>query len=60
MRARAWMRTVGFLLRKEFRQVRRDRVMLFQIFAIPLIQLLVLANAATFEIRNTRMHVVVA
>ena len=52
------MRTVGFLLRKEFRQVRRDRVMLFQIFAIPLIQLLVLANAATFEIRNTRMHVV--
>ncbi|MFW6088122.1 MAG: ABC transporter permease [Gemmatimonadota bacterium] len=56
--ARAWMRTVGFLLRKEFRQVRRDRVMLFQIFAIPLIQLLVLANAATFEIRDTRMHVV--
>lgn len=58
MRARAWARTVGFLLRKEFRQVRRDRVMLFQIFAIPLIQLLVLANAATFEIRDTRMHVV--
>ena len=52
------MRTVAFLLRKEFRQVRRDRVMLFQILAIPLIQLLVLANAATFEIRNTRMHVV--
>lgn len=58
MKARAWTRTVAFLLRKEFRQVRRDRVMLFQIFAIPLIQLLVLANAATFEIRNTRMHVV--
>lgn len=58
VRVRAWMRTVGFLLRKEFRQVRRDRVMLFQIFAIPLIQLLVLANAATFEIRDTRVHVV--
>jgi ABC-2 type transport system permease protein len=58
LKARAWTRTVAFLLRKEFRQVRRDRVMLFQIFAIPLIQLLVLANAATFEIRNTRMHVV--
>lgn len=58
MRVRAWMRTVGFLLRKEFRQVRRDRVMLVQIFAIPLVQLLVLANAATFEIRDTRMRVV--
>lgn len=55
---RRWLRTVGFLLRKEFRQVRRDRVMLFQIFAIPLIQLLVLANAATFEIRDSRMFVV--
>jgi len=57
-RARAWMRTVGTLIRKEFRQVSRDRVMLFQIFAIPIIQLLVLANAATFEIRDSRMYVV--
>jgi len=56
--ARRWLRTVGFLLRKEFRQVRRDRVMLIQIFAIPLVQLLVLANAATFEIRDSRMSVV--
>lgn len=56
--ARGWMRTVGFLLRKEFRQVRRDRVMLIQIFAIPLVQLLVLANAATFEIRDSRMFIV--
>ncbi|MGD8495361.1 MAG: ABC transporter permease, partial [Gemmatimonadales bacterium] len=56
--ARAWFRTVGTLIRKEFRQVSRDRVMLFQIFAIPLIQLLVLANAATFEIRDSRMWVV--
>lgn len=56
--ARGWMRTVGFLLRKEFRQVRRDRVMLVQIFAIPLVQLLVLANAATFEIRDSRMFIV--
>ena len=56
--ARGWMRTVGFLLRKEFRQVRRDRVMLVQILAIPLVQLLVLANAATFEIRDSRMFIV--
>jgi ABC-2 type transport system permease protein len=57
-RARAWLRTVGTLIRKEFRQVSRDRVMLVQIFAIPIIQLLVLANAATFEIRDSRMYVV--
>lgn len=56
--ARGWTRTVGVLLRKEFRQVRRDRVMLIQIFAIPLVQLLVLANAATFEIRDSRMFIV--
>lgn len=57
-RARAWLRTVGTLIRKEFRQVSRDRVMLVQIFAIPIIQLLILANAATFEIRDSRMYVV--
>lgn len=56
--ARRWLRTVGFLLRKEFRLVRRDRIMLVQIFAIPVIQLLVLANAATFEIRDTAVFVV--
>lgn len=57
-RVRAWLRTVGTLIRKEFRQVSRDRVMLVQIFAIPIIQLLILANAATFEIRDSRMYVV--
>jgi ABC-2 type transport system permease protein len=57
-RARAWLRTVRTLIRKEFLQVSRDRVMLVQIFAIPIIQLLVLANAATFEIRDSRMYVV--
>lgn len=55
---RAWLRTVGFLLAKEFRQIARDRVMPFQILAIPLIQLLVLANAATFEVRSSQLFVV--
>lgn len=52
------MRTVLFLVRKEFLQVFRDRAMLFQMAVIPLVQLLVLAFAATFEIRSTRVHVV--
>jgi ABC-2 type transport system permease protein len=53
-----WLRTVGFLVRKEFLQVFRDRVMLFEMIAIPIIQLLILANAATFEVRNSRLDVV--
>jgi len=57
-RARRWLRTVGFLVRKEFLQVFRDRVMLFEMIAIPIIQLLLLSNAATFEVRNSRVHVV--
>lgn len=52
------MRTVLFLIRKEYLQVFRDRATVFQVFLIPIVQLLVLANAATFEIRNARMYVV--
>ncbi|HKK27772.1 MAG TPA: ABC transporter permease [Gemmatimonadota bacterium] len=57
-RAGRWLRTVGFLVRKELLQVFRDRVMLFEMIAIPIIQLLVLSNAATFEVRNSHVHVV--
>ncbi|MDH3428127.1 MAG: ABC transporter permease [Gemmatimonadota bacterium] len=46
-------RTIGVLVRKEFQQVRRDRLMLFQMLVMPFVQLLVLANAATFEIRSS-------
>lgn len=52
------MRTVLFLLRKEYLQVFRDRATLFQVLFIPIVQLLVLANAATFEVRDARVHVV--
>ena len=45
-------------MRKEYLQVFRDRATVFQIFFIPVVQLLVLSNAATFEVRNARMHVV--
>lgn len=52
------MRTVFFLVRKEFLQIFRDRTTVFQIFMIPIIQLLVLANAATFEVKRVAMMVV--
>ena len=47
------MRTVLFLLRKEFLQIFRNRGMLRIIIVLPVLQLLVLSNAATFEVRNT-------
>ncbi|MBC7791330.1 MAG: ABC transporter permease [Anaerolineae bacterium] len=52
------MRTILFLMRKEYLQIFRDRTTLFQIFFIPIVQLLILSNAATFEVTNARMHIV--
>ena len=52
------MRQLRFLLRKEFLQIFRDRMILGMLFAMPLVQLLLLGNAATFEVRSGRVHVV--
>ena len=52
------MRTVFFLVRKEFLQIFRDRTTVVQIFMIPIVQLLVLSNAATFDVKQVRMLVV--
>ena len=52
------MRTVFYLVRKEFLQIFRDRTTVFQIFMIPVVQLLVLANAATFDVKQVAMMVV--
>ena len=52
------MRTLVFLLRKEFRQVVRDRAMLRLLLLLPAIQLLVLSNAATFEVREAPLYLV--
>jgi len=51
------MRTIFFIVRKEFRQVFRNRSMLPMIFVMPIIQLLILANATTFEIKNVNFGV---
>lgn len=52
------MRTVIFILQKEFRQIFRDKIMLPIIFIVPVVQLLILSYTATFEIKNTRIVIV--
>lgn len=52
------MRTLRFLLRKEFLQIFRDRFMVAQMLLVPIIQLLLLSSAATFELKTVRMYVV--
>src|SRR4051812_295484 len=52
------MRTLRFLLQKEFRQVFRDPAILRVIFVMPVIQLLVLPWAADFEVKNIKLAIV--
>ncbi|MBS4033045.1 MAG: ABC transporter permease [Ignavibacterium sp.] len=52
------MRTLIFLLRKEFLQIFRDKLILRMIFALPVIQLILLPYAATYEIKNITLSVV--
>lgn len=50
------MRTILYMLQKEFRQIFRNKAMLPIIFLMPIIQLLILSNAATFEIKNLKIY----
>ena len=52
------MRTLKFILRKEFRQIFRDPGILRVILIMPVIQLLILPWAADFEIKNIKLAVV--
>ncbi len=52
------MRTLLFILQKEFLQIMRNRAMIPMIFVVPIIQLLVMVNASTFEIKNISICVV--
>lgn len=49
------MRIILIFIQKEFLQIFRNRAMLPLIFLMPLIQLLILGNAATFELKNIQM-----
>jgi ABC-2 type transport system permease protein len=52
------MRTILYLIRKEFIQIFRNKFIGRAIFAVPIIQLLVLVPAVTFEIKNVRLAVI--
>jgi ABC-2 type transport system permease protein len=52
------VRRILFLARAEVLHIVRDRATLAQVLVLPILQLFVLSNAATFEIRNTPMYVV--
>ncbi|MDD5508785.1 MAG: ABC transporter permease [Bacteroidales bacterium] len=49
------MRTIFYLIRKEFLQIFRDKFIGRAIFAIPVLQMLILVPAVTFEIRNVEL-----
>ena len=52
------LRVLRVLMRKEFLQIRRDPVILRMLVVMPIIQLVVLANAATFEVTASALWVV--
>lgn len=52
------MKTLKFLLEKEFKQIKRDRFIPKLIFIMPVIQLLILPFAANFEMRNINLSLV--
>ena len=52
------MRSLRFLLQKEFRQIFRDKSILRIIFVMPMIQLLILPLAADYEMKNIKLSVV--
>src|SRR5690554_5121121 len=52
------MQTIKYILQKEFRQILRNKTLLPMMFWVPLMQLLVLVFAATFDIKNVKITVV--
>jgi ABC-2 type transport system permease protein len=52
------MRQILFLAQAEVLHIVRDRILLAQTLVVPMVQLLVLSSAATFEIRNTPIQIV--
>jgi ABC-2 type transport system permease protein len=52
------MRTILYIIQKEFLQVFRNKSMLPIIFFVPVFQLIILVNAATYEMKHIRVSVV--
>jgi len=52
------MRTLKFLLRKEFRQIFRNKSLLPIIFVLPMVQLLIMPLAANFDVKSINLVIV--
>ncbi len=52
------MRTIRFLLQKEFRQIFRNKIILAMIIVMPAIQLMILPLAADYEVKNINIAIV--
>lgn len=48
------MNTIRYIIQKEFKQIFRNKAMLPIIFVLPFVQLIILSNAATFEVKNIK------
>ncbi len=51
------MRTIGFIIRKEFQQLFRDRRMLALLFISPIVQIVLLGYAANMDVRDMPLAV---
>ena len=51
------MRTIGFIIRKEFQQLRRDRRLLPLIFISPVLQIALLGYAANMDVKDIPLAV---
>jgi ABC-2 type transport system permease protein len=52
------MRTIKFLLQKEFRQIFRNRAIVAMVIAMPVVQLIILPLAANYEVKNVNVAVI--
>lgn len=52
------MRTIKFLIQKEFLQIFRNKGLLPLLFVVPLVQLLILPLAADYEVKNISISIV--
>jgi ABC-2 type transport system permease protein len=52
------MRTILFLVQKEFLQISRDKFLRAAIIMVPIVQMMILVYAATFEMKNIKIHFV--
>jgi ABC-2 type transport system permease protein len=52
------MRTIFYLIRKEFIQIFRNKFISKAIFAVPIVQMLILVPAVTFELKNVKIAII--